>query len=183
MAMPENEYRAHSARIASHLGALPELRAARVIHSYWPILSKREADIRPLLNELHLSGKQIVLPRVVAYSGRQEGLRRLEHRLFSGETNLRANRWEIGEPVHTVEVPVSNIDVIIAPALAVDLKGYRLGYGMGYYDEFLAEATCPILCPAFECCITNRLPSSSYDIPVDVILSEKGSVRIAKDAT
>ena len=73
----------------------------------------------------------------------------MEHRLFTGETNLRANRWDVYEPGTVQTVPISDLNAVIVPALAVDKEGFRLGYGKGYYDEFLSQVHCPTICPVF----------------------------------
>ena len=72
----------------------------------------------------------------------------------------------------TEPVKKSILDLIIVPALAVDKNNYRLGYGGGFYDKFLAaEPNHPTLalCYAFQ--MLEHLDTEEFDIPVDLVLS------------
>uniref|UniRef100_UPI0027D33E87 5-formyltetrahydrofolate cyclo-ligase n=1 Tax=Escherichia coli TaxID=562 RepID=UPI0027D33E87 len=51
------------------------------------------------------------------------------------------NTWGITEPRGEQILPASAIDLVFAPLLVFDQKGYRLGYGKGYYDRFLSNCT------------------------------------------
>jgi len=164
--------------ILHRLQQLPELAAADTIHAFWPLAGRKEIDLRPLLKGFREAGKQIVLPVVLSFSDWQKGRVRMEHRLFEGETNLRPNRWEVHEPVETSLVKVHDLDAVIVPALAVDRQGYRLGYGKGYYDEFLATCRCPLICPTLASGLTDWLPTFPHDIPVDLIVTELEVIRI-----
>lgn len=52
--------------------------------------------------------------------------------------SLRPNRFGIGEPPTLRTVGADRLDVVIVPAVAVDMSGHRLGFGAGYYDRALA---------------------------------------------
>ena len=65
------------------------------------------------------------------------------------------------------------LDLVIVPALAVDKNHYRLGYGGGYYDRFLAKySKIKTLTPIFKESIIDELPKNSYDIKIDYIFSD-----------
>lgn len=71
-------------------------------------------------------------------------------------------------------------DVIICPGLAFDRNGMRLGYGKGHYDQFLLRCkgapTKIGLC--FDAQIAEALPYEKHDIPMDIIVSEKRTLRL-----
>lgn len=61
------------------------------------------------------------------------------HRLIDDATLLKHNDWSIPEPVNGVMVSPEALDVVIVPLLISDQKGYRVGYGKGFYDRFLSQ--------------------------------------------
>jgi 5-formyltetrahydrofolate cyclo-ligase len=75
-----------------------------------------------------------------------------------------------------------NIDLVFIPGLAFDIKGYRTGYGKGYYDRWLKgvpfEKTVGL---AYDFQLTNQLPIEKYDLPVGIIVTEKRVVQIKGD--
>jgi 5-formyltetrahydrofolate cyclo-ligase len=65
----------------------------------------------------------------------------------------------------------------IVPALTVDRKGYRIGYGGGYYDRFLAENTeTEAVAVCYGDSVCNCLPTDKWDVPVNTIITEGGAV-------
>ncbi|MCM1339713.1 MAG: 5-formyltetrahydrofolate cyclo-ligase [Muribaculaceae bacterium] len=67
------------------------------------------------------------------------------------------------------------LDLIIVPALMVDKKGFRLGYGGGFYDRFLAGMNDNVqtLCALPKELFVNELPHEEFDIPVDLVILDK----------
>lgn len=63
----------------------------------------------------------------------------LQHLLFTQESILVKNIYQIPEPIYGVNIKPTEIDVIFVPLLIFDLNGYRVGYGKGFYDRFLAN--------------------------------------------
>jgi len=63
----------------------------------------------------------------------------LENYLLTDSTVIKPNRWNIPEPVDGIEIKNSKIDVVFVPLLCFDKKGHRVGYGKGFYDNFLND--------------------------------------------
>lgn len=61
----------------------------------------------------------------------------LENYLLTDSTIIKPNHWGIPEPVDGIKIENSKIDVVFVPLLCFDKKGHRVGYGAGYYDNFL----------------------------------------------
>ncbi|MGN1133878.1 MAG: 5-formyltetrahydrofolate cyclo-ligase [Oscillospiraceae bacterium] len=62
--------------------------------------------------------------------------------------------------------------VCIVPGLAFDKRGYRLGFGKGFYDKFLAEFKGIKIGLCYDDCVTESLPKDAYDVPVDILVTE-----------
>jgi 5-formyltetrahydrofolate cyclo-ligase len=61
----------------------------------------------------------------------------LRHILYEGKDKLKKNSWGILEPQSGQEIKACELDIVLVPLLAIDDKGFRVGYGKGYYDRFL----------------------------------------------
>ena len=73
----------------------------------------------------------------------------------------------------------NEIDLIIVPGVAFDRKGYRIGYGGGYYDRFLSSYPDIIkLSIAYDLQLIDEVPRKDHDIPVDFIITEKEVIKL-----
>lgn len=70
------------------------------------------------------------------------------------------------------------IDLILVPGLLFDLKGNRIGYGGGFYDRFLSHNDSLKVSITSELFIKDKVPTDSFDIPVDLIITENRSILI-----
>lgn len=102
-------------------------------HIFLPIEAQKEVNTEFLLQILAGRDKEIVVSKSDFDSGR------MTHYLLTDNTKLKVNDHGIPEPVDGLEVPAHKIDVIFVPLLAYDKKGNRVGYGKGFYDQFLSE--------------------------------------------
>ena len=103
-------------------------RDCKVVHTYLPMGS--EIDIRPLIQKLLQYKINVVVPKTLKN-------RCLEHLVLSSLDELEEGIYGTSHPENGI-VFYGKIDVIIVPGLAFDEGNYRLGYGGGYYDSFLA---------------------------------------------
>lgn len=103
-----------------------------VYHLFLTIESQKEIQTEFILNIL--SGKD----KNIAISKSNFENNTLSNYLLSDNTTLKLNQYNIPEPVNGIEVPNHMIDVVFIPLLAFDIKGNRVGYGKGFYDNFLA---------------------------------------------
>jgi 5-formyltetrahydrofolate cyclo-ligase len=63
----------------------------------------------------------------------------LKHVLYEGKDKLKESSWGILEPQSGEEIDASELDFVLVPLLTINKEGYRVGYGKGYYDKFLAR--------------------------------------------
>jgi len=63
----------------------------------------------------------------------------LENYLLTDSTIIKPNHWGIPEPKEGIQIENAKIEVVFVPLLCFDKKGHRVGYGKGYYDNFLND--------------------------------------------
>ena len=124
-----------SAEIITRFFANFNLSTIKVLHCFIPIDRFGEVDTRPVFQRTWSDFPAVVtvVPRVDRDTGELESL------LYGPDTELKHNRWQIGEPMHNDRVEPPEIDIVIVPLLCFDCRGHRVGYGKGYYDRFLAR--------------------------------------------
>ena len=110
-----------------------DLSFLKCIHLFLPIESKREPDTWPIIDRIRREFPhiRISIPKVVDD--------KLENIYFEGFHQLKKNKWGIMEPEQGVPTPPEKIDLVVVPLLAYDNQGHRVGYGKGFYDQFLAQ--------------------------------------------
>ena len=112
------------------------------IHIFLPQLGKTEIDTWRIISFLHNFGQlKIISPRIIP------GTREMEHYQLTPETILINNQWKIPEPDPETSLKVLpvDIDAVFIPLLAFDKRGFRVGYGGGYYDRFLVQCRSDIV--------------------------------------
>ena len=102
-------------------------------HIFLSITEHKEVDTEFLLQVLAGKDKEILV------SKSDFETRKMIHFLLTDNTKFKKNEYNIPEPIDGIGVPSSKIDVVFVPLLAFDKKGNRVGYGKGFYDNFLAE--------------------------------------------
>lgn len=105
----------------------------KVVHIYLPIKKKNEIDTFPIIRFLKLIAPtiKIVIPKSDFDSFDMINV------LYDDNTILTENEYNIWEPVNGDVIENDKIDMVICPLLSFDKRGYRVGYGKGFYDRFL----------------------------------------------
>ena len=130
--LSETEFEEMSLAIANGVLAL-DLWDKTYFHIFLPIEEQKEVNTEFLLHLLSGKDKEIVV------SKSDFTTRKMTHFLLTDNTKIKKNEYNIPEPVDGIEVPSSKIQVVFVPLLAFDIDGNRVGYGKGFYDQFLAE--------------------------------------------
>jgi len=85
-------------------------------------------------------------------------------------SNMQLGAFGILEPSDNLPyMDLKNIDLILIPAVACDRRGYRLGYGGGFYDRWLPQSTGIKVGVVFNQFYLNEIPQDIWDIPLDII--------------
>jgi 5-formyltetrahydrofolate cyclo-ligase len=122
-------------QLCDNFFASVDLSGIHVLHTFLPIKKQREVNTWLIIERLkkEFTAVQVSIPAM------NNETAELEHYYFEGVEQLKNNIWEIPEPVKGIPTPIEKIDVVLAPLLAFDRSGHRLGYGRGFYDRFLAK--------------------------------------------
>lgn len=141
--------------------ALPQWQEAHTLLLYHALPD--EVNTSTLLAQALASGKQVLLPTVVANY--------LQLRHYNGHTAPGA--FGIQEALGPVFTDFEKIDLAIVPGMAFDTAGHRLGRGRGYYDRLLphlGQAHLVGLCFGFQ--LFPHIPSLPHDISMHQVLTE-----------
>ena len=163
----------HSALIAAKLKELEPIINAGRIMGFSAI--RNEVDLRFFIEAQEGQGKKILLPRVEK-SGELAAVE------FVSWQSARPGAFGILEPTGPV-CSLDEIDVVLVPGLVFDGRGYRLGYGKGYYDRFLQllpkkTFICGV---CFEFQVVDDIMPHSGDVPMQWIVTDKSELVIDWD--
>lgn len=174
--MTLTEHRTKSGAIMQRCMTLPQWEQASTVHLYVSCVNN-EVDTIGLLYALFDRGARVVVPRCGSAACE---LAHIE--LKSLDELTRSDRCLMEPPYQKErEVAPEQIDLVIAPVVAFDRAGGRLGMGGGYYDTFLAACTCPIIGFAFSLQEVQQVPMSDHDQRLDFIITEQETIQVAHD--
>ncbi len=78
----------------------------------------------------------------------------------------------IWQPPQDHPVKPESIELLIVPAVGFDRAGYRIGYGGGFYDRFLAHFHGWTIGVGFDCQLVDSLPVHTHDRPIQMLITE-----------
>ena len=149
--------------------ALPQVREAKTLFLFWGIKG-REPETERLVHALTAQGKRIGLPRMLPEHG-------MEVHLYTPAYPLVPAGYGILEPPEDAPlIDPGHIDLALVPALCYDRRGYRLGFGGGYYDRWLARFTGEAVGLCRSCVLQGQVPTEEHDCQVNCLLTERGIV-------
>lgn len=164
----------NNALIAQNLEKYVRENHFKTLHTFLPQLGSREIDTFSIIESLGIvfPAMRMAAPWIIP------GTREMKHYLVTPETHLVLNQWKIPEPdpLTSGQIHPADIDIVLVPLLAFDTKGYRVGYGGGYYDRFLPQTRPDCLkmgLSLFE--KTDEIEDvDPFDIPLDACITPKG---------
>ncbi|HJP66247.1 MAG TPA: 5-formyltetrahydrofolate cyclo-ligase, partial [Actinomycetota bacterium] len=126
-----------------------------------------EVPTEGIVGRLHERGQAALLPYL------DDG--ELRATRFAPGDRTTATTYGPREPRSRMAVDPGEIDVVIAPGLAFDRRGHRLGYGGAYYDRYLPLLGSKALRIgiAFHQQLLDEVPAGGHDAPVDVVVTDR----------
>lgn len=163
--LSKEEWQEKSDRICSHLYSSSLFSSAKTILVYFSF--RQEPNLSLLLTD---SSRRWGFSRCVGNT--------LTWHLWTEGDALETGTYGILEPRSTApRLESAEVDLILVPAVACDKRGYRLGYGGGFYDRMLSSAewaSKPTIGIVFEFAYLSQLPIDGWDKPLQAICTETG---------
>ena len=178
LALGPAERAAAGCAIRATLVRLGVFRRGAHVALYLPM--RGEVDVRPCLEVARRHGSHLYVPRVVSRRRRQ-----MLFAPWNDDGTHRTNAFGILEPGSAAGArPVIGLDVVVLPLVGFDSSGNRLGMGAGFYDRALRRrldrsATWRrprLIGVAYACQELPLIPTSAWDVPLDLVVTERGIV-------
>ena len=167
----ESKRQVHDKILFDKVTSLDEFCMASVLLAYYPV--NNEINTLPIIECALREGKRVALP----ISSTEDHT--LTFRFINSLDELVVGAYSIPEPPSDATLFANEKNSLcIVPGLSFDREGNRLGYGKGFYDRFLNKfngLSVGITYAELKC---SNIPHESTDIPVDIIITDKESVRI-----
>lgn len=159
-----------SKAIHEQLDQEPRLAAARTVFSY--LSHGREVETRSYLTRLLSRGVRVFTP---ASNRSLPPLPQLY------EVSL-SSTGELTEPAEVPGATIDEIDVYLVPGIVWDRRGFRIGFGGGYFDRLLVAArpSAATIGLAFDLQLIEQLPEDPWDIPVQRVVTERSAFEVAE---
>jgi 5-formyltetrahydrofolate cyclo-ligase len=171
--LPASSCAQRSARIVERLIDLEPLASARTVASFWPIEHKHEVDLRALDGRLRERGVRVAYPVVEGNTAE------LSFRFVADVDAMQEHPFGYREPSsQDPEALPGDIDVIVVPALAIDPRGHRIGYGAGHYDRALPRFAPPAVTVsvAYDFQLVAETPETEGDVATLWIVTDARAI-------
>lgn len=165
-ALPKEARWARSASICERVVGLPEWERATTVLAFVSML--KEVQTKAAIDTAWAAGKRVAVPRMNAdFDG-------LELRELRSDTELEESGMMFLQPPEDAPtVPDEDIDLVLVPALAVDDRGHRVGYGKGFYDGLLPRLKRALrVAVVFDFERIAEVPDRAEDERVDVVVTD-----------
>lgn len=165
--IPKGEKRELDKKILRKLIQLWSYREEDLVLTF--VSKDSEVDTKEIIKQALRDSKKVAVPRCV------ENTTDIEFYLIKSLDDLERGSFGVLEPIKERCERLDDFSkgVCLVPAIAFDKKGYRLGYGKGYYDRFLSKYNGRILGVCYSACVCDSLPHGRFDRRVPSIVTEK----------
>ena len=162
--LEKNNKRALDLDIESRLLMSPLYRACDTVLVY--IARNHEIATAEIIAATIANGKRVAAP-VCTDDGN------MQFRLIRSMSDLVPGHYGIHEPDERCPlIKLTERCLCVCPALACDMRGYRLGFGGGYYDRFLRSFPGVKAGLCYSDSVVTELPVNPYDVPLDAIFTD-----------
>lgn len=165
-AIPREQKQAMDQALTERFLKHPFYQEAKVIATY--LSFPHEFQTQELIEQALRGGKKVLIPKTYPKG-------RMDFVVYDPQQLVKTS-FGLLEPQGVLEVvAASQIDLIHVPGLAFTTKGYRIGYGGGYYDRYLEHFTGHTLSTVYHYQAQDFIPEN-HDIPVEEVLIDEGNL-------
>ena len=164
-----DEAAASSMAVTARLARVPALREASPVAGYRAV--RGEVDIDAALALLAKRGATVTVPRVIG--------EHLEFVPWSPDQPVAAGSFGIPEPLGGEAIPLGAHEAVLAPLVAFDAAGNRLGQGGGFYDRALAacgDRRPLVIGVAHSFQQVDAVPRGAWDVPLDAVVTQDETI-------
>lgn len=171
-ALPAEARAERSGRIHERLFERPEWQRARTVLLFASM--RTEVDTGPIERRARAEGKVVACPRMT------EDLKELDVRMWEeGVVPYAQGRLAPEPPPDAPPCPLDTIDLVVVPAVALDPRGARIGYGAGLYDRLLPRVPRAVrVAVAFDFQLVAEVPETEGDQRVHVVLTDQRTIEV-----
>lgn len=165
--MPQEIRQKADDAIAQNVRRLWQYKSNDILLSY--VSTPIEVDTRRIIAQAIADGKRVAVPRCIPDS------RLMEFYFIRSVDELKPGMFGVLEPEPDPENLFDDTQkaLCIVPAFSYDWRGYRLGYGKGYYDRFLSNFDGNMIGICYAACVQKTLPHGRFDQPVESLVTEE----------
>ena len=164
--MPQEIKEQKDAAIATQVRRLWQYQRNNILLIY--VSTSIEVDTFRIIRQALEDGKRVAVPRCVPDT------RNMEFYYIDSTDELAPGMFSVLEPAANPDRLYKECDggLCIVPAFSYDWRGFRLGYGKGYYDRFLSKFEGNIVGICYSECVQRSLPHGRFDRPVELLVTE-----------
>ena len=164
--MPQEIKEQKDTAIAAQVRRLWQYQRNNILLIY--VSTSIEVDTFRIIRQALEDGKRVAVPRCVPDT------RNMEFYYIDSTDELDPGMFGVLEPAANSERLYKESDggLCIVPAFSYDWRGFRLGYGKGYYDRFLSKFEGNIVGICYSECVQRSLPHGRFDRPVELLVTE-----------
>jgi len=151
----------------------------KTISIFLPIEKFNEINTFEIIEHLKSNSNRVAIPKT-----NFEELS-MKHYLYKGKNDLKISEVGILEPNNKSKIGEKDFDIVFVPLLAIDQNGYRVGYGKGFYDSFLAK--CKESCVFIGLNIFEEIEEIDdifeLDVPLDLHITPSQIIKFKSNKT
>lgn len=167
-ALSQEEQLEATRAVCAQLLRTPAFMQAGTVMAY--MAARGELSLAPLLEELLSTGRGLCLPCC-------EGAGRMSARRVTALSQLAPGAYGLPEPgADCPEIAPEELDLVLVPGTAFDVRGGRIGQGGGYYDRFLPRTRAYRIGVCHDFALLERLPLQAHDQNMDAVVRPSGLI-------